>query len=277
MKNKTLMLYGSYDLADAAEVEFLLNEFISECLNRGFSFVTRNGNWQGQGGMWPKAKSGRLPIDDIVISCVAKKYNSQKLHTEITKRLRTYVTKGRTQPLNVGQEILDCPPNRCEMYQLFMEEVDQFIFLGGGDGVLRLGLLCHFLNHPFISITAYDGAAKELGDSCYYFPGNHSHYRNLSRNDWLNLGTRTLTGRKMFDLVIQNYRHPIIFASHEFIKGKMRIFALLERYTEAFEILARRTARTLTIIALLVITFGLMTIDYSHYWKILLEYLNYLK
>jgi hypothetical protein len=135
--------------------------------------------------------------------------------------------------MDVGQDMRECPSRRYEMYSLFLDEVDAFVFVGGGDGVLRLGLLCHFLGKPFVAVTAFGSAARELGESFYAHLENKEHYQNLSRADCLRLGSYALAGRELYSLVTRNLRSKLVFAVWETLGRRMRVRGLIDVGVEA--------------------------------------------
>jgi hypothetical protein len=213
------MIYGTYPAALECRARTLLSEFVEIALRKGCRFVTRGGAASGSEAKWNVPKSGVMPVDNIIIGCVKATCKDQAI---IRSSLRTYVNRDRTEPVNIGQETLYCPDLRYEMYSCFLEDVDLFVFLGGEDGVMRLGLLCHFLHRPFVTLTAFDGGAKELGDS-FYRLRKKDHYQNLRRDDCLRLEGDTLTGEELYQIARRNLRSPLAFALYETLTGRMHI------------------------------------------------------
>lgn len=231
MRHPRIMIYGTCPSGLRVQAEALLSDFVKIALKKGCRFVTRGGAAPGSEGNWNVPKAGIIPIDNIVINSVGAACKDQP---DIRKRLRTYVNRNRTQPINIGQEILNCPDLRYEMYSCFLEDVDGFLFLGGDDGVVRLGILCHFLKHPFVAITAFNGGAKELGDS-FYRLRKKDHYQNLRRDDCLRLESETLTGEELYRITKRNLRSPLVFATCEVITGRMRIGDFVRAVVEVLD------------------------------------------
>jgi len=234
MKRRTVMLYGSYSQKDRLCIEQLLSRFVELCLSRGFRFVTRTGATLTSSHLWPHADPDTIPVDNVVITTVGTWCTAHGKGDRICDYLRTYVNRGRTEPLNIGQEIVASPGRRYEMYTEFFQVVDHFLFIGGGDGVLRLGLICHFVKERFVAITAFGGGAAELGQSFYGLTGL-SHYQNLRSSDCLTLETPGMTGQQLYNIVRRNMRRPVLFVFVECLSRRMTFPACLSVVKEALE------------------------------------------
>jgi hypothetical protein len=224
------MVYGTYADSEKTRVETLLADFVKLGLKGGFRFITRNGAAADAKGQWPGNTANEHPVDNIVIDTIAQNRSA----TDIPKRLTTYITPNRTEYRAVGQTALQCPARRFEMYSLFLDKVDCFVFVGGDNGVLRLGLLCHFLKKPFVVVGSSGKGTAELADS-YYVIDSHMHYQNLRQQDCLALGGPALAGRELHRIVKQNVRWPLSFALTETLRRRMRIGRLLEMLWESLE------------------------------------------
>jgi len=247
MRHPRIMVYGTYPQVMREQVERLLSEFVETSLKKEFRLVTRQGAAPGTANKWPHAKPGVVPVDNIILQKIAEYCTARRKPEAVKRCVRTYVRLDRTQPIKVGQEFLKCPERRYEMYSVFLEDVDEFVFIGGGDGVLRLGLLCHFLEERFVAVTAYGGAAKELGDSLYGIRGKE-HYQNLRRDDCLRLGSRELSGKELHNIVVRNLRSRLLFAIPETLRGRMQVKDLLAAAVDTFDHWTGRLAK-ITIVA----------------------------
>lgn len=216
IRRRRIMVYGSFPGSQQQEVDKVLSELVEVGLRNTFAFITRNGAKPGGTSTWPGASPGTVPVDNIIIQSVSQ-FCAPK---DVRKRLTTYVSPDRTEFVDIGQTTFACPERRFEMYSLLLKKADCFIFIGGSDGVLRLGLLCHFLRKPFLIVNKYGTGASELAGSLY---GAESYYQNLAEDDRLMLGSPGLTGSDLYRLACRSMRSPVLFAFLETCRGEMNL------------------------------------------------------
>lgn len=220
-KRNTILLYGTYHPADTGRATSLIKDFTRIALGQGYSFITRNGGTEQTQSQWPES-SDQLPVDNAVIEAVATYFRARRSGGKhrIRERLTTFITPDRTAYVNIGQATFSCPIRRYEMYSCFFDRADIIVLVGGNNGVLRMGLLCHFVDKPFVAITAFGGAAQEIGDS-FYGAFEMGHYQNIEREDALILEKKDVTGSELFSIVKKNLRSPLIARPGLFLRGKM--------------------------------------------------------
>jgi hypothetical protein len=252
MMRRTILIYGTYSAEDAPEVEALLREFVAEAIKKKWRFITRGAT---PPDMWPGPQEV-IPVDRIVIDTIQDNCRDPR---KFRKQLRSYVNDDdRGAPHAVGQEILTIPPRRFEMYTAFLDQADSIVFVGGADGVLRLGLVAHFTHTPFVAIAAFGGAALEIAQS-FYPRGDERHYGNIRQDDTFRLASRDLTGSELMKVTARATRPALLFATWETLRRRMTVKAFVRTLNDTIERMLGTVGRVLTIVsALSLVAFKIM-------------------
>jgi hypothetical protein len=157
------------------------------------------------------------------------------------------------------------------MYGTLLETVDLFVFVGGRDGVLRLGLLSHFTGHPFVTTSSFGGAAKELAESFYGSMRRGDYYQNIGYEDSLKLGNVDLDGDELFTVAQQALRNELLFAVGQTIKGRMRPKQLLKVVSHTFTHIVEVVGRAVVVVSVAAVLYVTLNVEIKHLWHLLRE------
>lgn len=286
---RRLMVYGTYPEEEKDRAERLLADFVKAALEDGWSFVTRNGAADGNLRLWPEAQEGMVPADDLVIRTVGE-YCERSGTTRrslwrllvkrsptpaLRKRLRTYVSPGRTVPRNIGQEMPRAPDTKFHRYSTFLAEAKMFVFIGGGHGVSRMILTCHSRGRRFLAVTSFGGSASEFGEPIYSVQQGE-YYQNFSYDDCLRLRDPNITGQELYQLLLRalSRRRSFLIRLFELVRAYHRFVqasaGLVLRVEHPFWILVIHFA----LLGLSILVLGLVLLGFSHVFNFLVGLTN---